>query len=287
MIGPAEKREAAPDDPSPSLALGPPCLRGYKAAADSDGMMQSRGQARGGERRIGAGIGIGVALALGLLAGCSTYDSMFSSRPPAPANAPPAPAASASPAPAASSSSSFTQRFSNFLSGSPTATTAQAGVTGPSDIDCPGVEVRQGASTFQQSAEDNGSAALSLRYQANFIRFARECAVRAGNVVMKVGVEGRVILGPAGVAGTVALPLRLAVVKEGLDPRTIWTKFYMVPVVLQPGQPNVLFTHVEEDMSFPNPSGDDLDKYVVYVGFDPDSAVAEKKKPPPPKKPKR
>ena len=106
---------------------------------------------------------------------------------------------------------------------------------------------------------------------------------------MKVGVEGRVILGPAGTAGPLTLPVRLAVVKEGLEPRTIWTKFYMVPVVMPPGQPNVLFTHVEEDMSFPNPPGDDLDKYVVYVGFDPDSAEAEKKKPtkPEPKKPKR
>ena len=51
----------------------------------------------------------------------------------------------------------------------------------------------------------------------------------------------------------------------------------------------IQITHVDEDVSFPNPSGDDLDKYVVYVGFDPDSAAAEKKKPPPPapKKPKR
>ena len=54
-------------------------------------------------------------------------------------------------------------------------------------------------------------------------------------------------------------------------------------------KPNVVFTHVEEDVSFPNPPGSELDKYVVYVGFDPDSAEAEKKKPPPraaPKKPK-
>ena len=146
----------------------------------------------------------------------------------------------------------------------------QPAATESPDIDCPGVEIRQGASTFQQSGTDNGSTALSLRYQANFVRFARECAVQAGNVVMKVGIEGRVILGPAGAAGQVTLPVRLAVVKEGLEPQTIWTKFYMVPVVMPPGQPNVLFTHVEEDMSFPNPPGDELDKYVVYVGFDPD-----------------
>jgi hypothetical protein len=184
------------------------------------------------------------------------------------------------------SSTAAGQRLALFGFGEGDKTPQAAAPTAPADIDCPGVEIRQGASTFQQSAADNGSVALSLRYQANFIRFARECALRAGNVVMKVGVEGRVILGPAGAPGPLTLPVRLAVVKEGLEPKTIWTKFYMVPVEMPPGQPNVLFTHVEEDMSFPNPPGDDLDKYVVYVGFDPDSAVAEKKKPPP-KKPKR
>jgi hypothetical protein len=261
-----------------SVALGLPRLRGYNAAANTGGMMHSSGQLPGLGRSQARGVG--VVLALSLLAGCSAYGSLTGSGPATTASVP-------SPAAPPSSSSSFSQRFSNFVLGAPE-TTAQAGVTAPSDIDCPGVEVRQGASTFQQNGADNGSTALSLRYQANFLKFARECVVRSGNVVMKVGVEGRVILGPAGTTGTLSLPVRLAVVKEGLDPKTVWTKFYMVPVVMPPGQPNVLFTHVEEDMSFPNPPGDDLDKYVVYVGFDPDSAAAEQKKSrPAPKKPKR
>ena len=225
---------------------------------------------------------------LTLLASCSTYHGLFAARPAtaAHAQAPAAGATSAAAPPAAGE-----QRFAlfGFGEGDKKSDQPAAGATESPDIDCPGVEIRQGASTFQQSGPDNGSTALSLRYQANFVRFARECTLQAGNVVMKVGVEGRVILGPAGTAGPVTLPVRLAVVKEGLEPQTIWTKFYMVPVVMPAGQPNVLFTHVEEDMSFPNPPGDDLDKYVVYVGFDPDSAEAEKKKPPPrpgPKKPK-
>jgi hypothetical protein len=222
-------------------------------------------------------------MALSLLASCSTYHGLFASRSATAAAAPAATTPSAS-------SAAVGQRLALFGFGEgDKKTTPPAAATEAPDIDCPGVEIRQGASTFQQSGTDNGSTALSLRYQANFVRFARECALRAGNVVMKVGVEGRVILGPAGAPGQLALPVRLAVVKEGLEPKTIWTKFYMVPVMMPPGQPNVLFTHVEEDMSFPNPPGDELDTYVVYVGFDPDSAEAEKKKPtkPPPKKPKR
>jgi len=248
-------------------------------------MMQSRDHARARPRRVG------FVIALSVLASCSTYHGLFASRPATAAHGPAAATTSA-----AALSTASDQRFALFGFGEgdkkpaqPAATEQPGGATESPDIDCPGVEIRQGASTFQQSGTDSGSSALSLRYQANFIRFARECAVRAGNVVMKVGLEGRVILGPAGTAGQIALPVRLAVVKEGLEPKTIWTKFYMVPVMISPGQPNVLFTHVEEDMSFPKPPGDDLDKYVVYAGFDPDSAEAEKKKParPAPKKPKR
>jgi hypothetical protein len=218
----------------------------------------------------------GAVCALILLSGCSSYDGLSGSRP--------SPAASA-PAPA-SSSTSFSQRFSNFLIGAPE-TTAQAGSTSASDLDCPGVEIRQGASTYQQTGPDNGSAALSLRYQASFMRFARECALRAGHVTLKVGIEGRVIVGPAGTSGPITLPVRLAVVKEGLEPKTIWTKFYMVPVDLPAGQPNVTFTHVEEDMTFSMPPGNEFDQYVIYVGFDPDSAAREPKKPAKPaRKPK-
>jgi hypothetical protein len=221
---------------------------------------------------------IGAALALALQSGCSTYDSMFGSKP--------TPTASG-PAPAASSSPSFTERFTNMVTGGPATSGQSVGGGGPADLDCPTVEIRQGASTYSVSAPDNGSAALSLRFQANFVRNARECALRSGKVTMKVGVEGRVILGPAGGPGTVTLPVRLAVVREGIEPQTIWTKFYMVPVDVPPGQSNVVFTHVEEDMTFPMPAAKDFDAYVVYVGFDPDSAAAERKRPPPKAKPKR
>jgi hypothetical protein len=238
-----------------------------------DGMMQRRNRAREWV------CGIGVLATLTLLSACSTYDSMFGSRP----------SSTAAPPPAASSSSSFTDRFTNFVTGSASSTTAQGNALPvQGDLDCPSVEIRQGASTYAQSVEDNGSAALSLRYQANFVRFARECALHGGNVTLKVGVEGRVILGPAGAPGEVTLPVRLAVVKEGINPQTIWTKFYMVPVALAPGQENVAFTHVEEDVTFPMPPGNQFDQYVVYVGFDPNGAPPEPKKKPvkPARKPK-
>ena len=246
-------------------ALGPPRFGWYKDRQHGTGRMRPSG-----DTAARAGV-IGAVLALALLSGCS--GSLVGSRPSADASAP-------------SSGSSLSEKFNSLLSGTPTmsappATNAAAGATiTPADIDCPGVEIRQGASTYQQSAPDNGSAALSLRYQANFMRFARTCALRNGAVAMKVGVEGRLILGPAGEPGTFTLPVRLAVVKEGIEPKVIWTKFYSVPVIVPPSQSNVTFTHVEEDMSFPMPPGNDLDAYVIYVGFDPEGAQPEPKKKP-------
>jgi hypothetical protein len=234
-------------------------------------MMRGRSRAR-----VWTG-GIGVVAALTVLSACSTFDGLGSSP-------------SASAPQASSSSSSFTQRFSSFVTGSSSPTTvAQASGPSPdSDLDCPSVSIRQGAATYAQSATDNGSEALSLRYQASFVRFARECALRGKDVTMKVGVEGRVILGPAGTPGQVAVPVRLAVVKEGLNPQVVWTKFYMVPVTLQPGEPFASFIHVEEDMTFPMPPGKEFDQYVIYVGFDPQSAAPEPKRKPakPARKPK-
>ncbi len=235
--------------------------------------MQAWGRIRGGA--IGAALGLAV-----LLAGCSSYESLFGSKP--------SPAVSTGTS-SSSSSSSFTDRFNNLILGTPPNTVAEGGGAPPPDIDCPAVQIRQGASTFAQSAQDTGTNALSLRFQASFVKTARECALRGGNVTMKVGVQGRVIIGPAGMPGPLTLPLRLAVVKEGLEPKTIWTKFYSVPVTLPPGQPNVLFTQVEEDLTVPMPSNREFDQYVIYVGFDPESAAVEQKKKParPSAKPKR
>ena len=95
------------------------------------------------------------------------------------------------------------------------------------------------------------------------------------------GMQGRVLLGPAGSPGQVDVPLRLALVQEGLEPKTIWTKLYRIPVMVPPGQSNVSFVHIEEDMTFPAPSAADVESYVIYLGFDPagSNEPVNKKKP--------
>jgi hypothetical protein len=124
-------------------------------------------------------------------------------------------------------------------------------------------------------------AAMDLRYQATIVRTARECHVNSGIMTMKVGVEGRVITGPAGGAGSVDVPIRLAVVQEGANPKTILSRFASVHVVVEGAVDRVPFVHVDPEISFPLPQPlSNIDAYIVYVGFDPAGAQQERRKKP-------
>jgi hypothetical protein len=173
--------------------------------------------------------------------------------------------------------------FSSFFaSASTTATgTTPAGTT--PDFECPSINVRSGTSTLTISANASEDSAMNLRYQAGLGQTARECKLNGQTLTMRVGLQGRIILGPAGGPGEIELPIRLAVVHEGPEPKTIYTKLNRVPVTIPSGDGNIQFTTIEEDLTFPMPrNAGAIDEYVVYVGFD-SQAMREppKKKPPP------
>ncbi|MEI7804682.1 MAG: hypothetical protein WCI56_05085 [Hyphomicrobiales bacterium] len=152
----------------------------------------------------------------------------------------------------------------------------------PEDFECPGVQVRPGASTLNISGRGADNAALDVRYQGSIVRTSRDCQVRTGNVTIRVGVEGRLVLGPAGGPGQIDVPLRLAVVHEGTNAKTVTTKFYRVSVTVPENEARVTFTHIAEDLTFPMPvPAGDIDSYIVYVGFDPAGMPEPKAKPAP------
>lgn len=144
---------------------------------------------------------------------------------------------------------------------------------------CPNVELRQGAGTYAINTASRDPSAMQLRYQISIGQTARECTSVGGNLVMRVGLQGRVVLGPAGGPGNLDIPIRYAVVEEGMQPKTIFTKMERVPVTVGEGQPHVAFTHIEENISVPMPPNLAFDNYVIYIGFDP--IGAQEKKPAP------
>jgi hypothetical protein len=131
--------------------------------------------------------------------------------------------------------------------------------------------VRTGAATWQLPG---GVAATNVRYQASLGQIERECALLGETITVKVGVEGRLLVGPRGGPGNVNVPVRIALVLEGPQPKSLWTKFYSVPVTVPQGQTQVTFAQIEDDLTFPLPPGRDISRYIIYVGFDPKGAEA-------------
>jgi hypothetical protein len=168
-----------------------------------------------------------------------------------------------------STTPSWSARVSSFFSGAKPGVSQPASPT-PSapEVDCPGVDIRSGASTLNITVKSDQATAGDVKYQLSFGQTARECQVQSGTMSIKVGVQGRAIIGPVGAPGTVEIPLRYAVVREGPEPKTVITKFKKTSAVIGPGQTHVQFVDIEEGLSFPLPPATELDAYVVYVGFD-------------------
>ena len=186
------------------------------------------------------------------------------------------------------SSSMFSGSSLDLFSNSSKATQANAAAPGaaetPTDVECPGIIIRTGAATLTigSNPKEETPSPLDVRYQGTIVRTARECHVAAGVMTMKVGIEGRVITGPAGGPGAVEVPLRIAVVQDGLNPKTIVSNFGKETVTLNDQVDRAAFTHIDDTLSFPLPRPLGLsDSYVVYVGFDPVSARPPEKKAPP------
>ncbi|MBR1121663.1 hypothetical protein JQ628_09095 [Bradyrhizobium lablabi] len=186
-------------------------------------------------------------------------------------------------APAASQS--ITDRFKSLFGGkseepaAAPAAPAERSITdegGDPDLTCPPVAVRAGASTFAVGAPGKQAAGNDLSYQATIGKTARECTIKAGQITARIGIQGRVIAGPAGAPSSVQVPLRVAVVQAGVGEKVIATKAYTTTVSMSEDT-SVPFSIVADELVYPAPSGTVADSYVFYIGFDPQALKPEPK----------
>jgi hypothetical protein len=185
---------------------------------------------------------------------------------------------------APASAQSLTDRFKGLFGGkSDEPAPAAPGVpqdTG--DLTCPPVTVRAGAGTYAVAPPGKQPVGNDLRFQVTISKMARECNLEGGVITARIGIQGRVIAGPAGAPASVQVPLRAAVVQGGVSEKTIATKAYQTTVTMTEtgSEP---FTLVIEDLVYPVPAGAAGDSYIFYVGFDPQALKPER---PAPKKKK-
>jgi len=153
---------------------------------------------------------------------------------------------------------------------------------GETDLTCPPVSIRAGASTYAVAAPGKQPVGNDLRVQATITRTARDCTKNGDQITARIGIQGRVIAGPSGAPQTVQVPLRVAVVQGGVSEKTIATKAYQTTVNMTESGSEP-FTLVAEDLVYPVPPGATGDSYIFYIGFDP-QALKPEPKPKPVKK---
>ena len=121
--------------------------------------------------------------------------------------------------------------------------------------------------------------ASELNFQATITRTARDCRRTGdGQIAARIGVQGRVIAGPAGAPATVEVPVRVAIVQTGVQEKVLTTRVYRTSVAMN-GEGG-LFSLVGEDLIYNMPANLTSDNFVFYVGFDPQAIT-------PPAKPSR
>jgi len=180
------------------------------------------------------------------------------------------------------SAQSLTDRFKSLFGGKSEepATDAPAAPVpqDTGDLTCPPVTVRSGASTYAVAAPGKQPVGNDLRFQATISKMARECSLNGGMITARIGIQGRVIAGPAGAPASVQVPIRVAVVHGGVSEKTIATKAYQTTVNMTESGSEP-FTLVAEDITYPAPPGAAGDSYIFYIGFDPQALKPERAAP--------
>jgi hypothetical protein len=126
----------------------------------------------------------------------------------------------------------------------------------PEDAYCPRIDVAEGGSVIQV-----GGGAAS-RSQITLGQLARECLGQPdGSTLVKVGVQGRALLGAGGGAGRFSVPVRV-VVRQG--ERIIASRVRQAAVQIPPGDTHGTFVVVEDGILVPRAAAQDFE---IEVGL--------------------
>jgi hypothetical protein len=147
-----------------------------------------------------------------------------------------------------------------------TATPAEIAAMSPAlpaiATECPPIKVRPGAEALYFYGKGKVGAAKDLQYQAVIDKQSRNCVVSNGLITVKMGVVGRLMLGPSGQQTSIELPLRFAVERETAP---LFSQLYQIPVSVSPPAQAADFVKVVENVQIPYVQGDDI---TIWVGFD-------------------
>jgi hypothetical protein len=131
------------------------------------------------------------------------------------------------------------------------------------DINCPDVTISEGGSAYRVGGAENSS----VRYQFNIGETARQCdPAGPGQASIKVGVSGNLVIGQAGAPGTFSVPLKVTVTDD-VTHKPISSQTYKVEATadaMSTGQ----FRMVANPVVVPMPTLQLSNLYSITVGFE-------------------
>lgn len=131
------------------------------------------------------------------------------------------------------------------------------------------VATRDNRVTFYE--EGRTGDALAIMHRGEITKTARECQIEPGRVTVKYGFSGRVLLGPKGKPGNIALPLNIHV--NDSKRAKVAGDTVLVDVAVGIDKPIGYFSAVRT-VTFDIPEGSRAGEFEIVVGFDGKAAGA-------------
>jgi hypothetical protein len=142
----------------------------------------------------------------------------------------------------------------------------KAATTPKQSVTCPKIMILDGTAAARFHADSSPSNA-NLRHQFSLGDVARECSREGDQLMVKVGVAGKVLLGPAGSPGDFSVPIRIAIVSES-DSQPIVSRLYKAAATIHTGETQADFTVISDPLEVPFIQDKaDID-YTIKVGID-------------------
>jgi hypothetical protein len=107
----------------------------------------------------------------------------------------------------------------------------------------------------------------NLRYQFALTETARGCALEGGQLALKIGVAGKVLLGPAGTSGSYTVPVRMTVLRK-MDNEQVLAKLYHAAANISQSATEAEFTIVSELLRVPFIQEHTEEDYTIRVGIE-------------------
>ena len=131
--------------------------------------------------------------------------------------------------------------------------------------ECPPIKVRTGGEAMFYFGNGKAGDPRDLHYQAVIDNQSRNCVVSNGLITVKMGMVGRVLLGPKGTEKSINVPVRFAVERDGV---AVYSQKFDLPVSIDAATQTADFSKVVENVGIPYLGGEDI---TIWVGFDPRS----------------